>query len=79
MHQGGPGDKVIFKTNIFPQPEGGVGFTGGLLDPLKEMPYRFKGYLGFSGVLKPIQGIQGVALYQFGEKLAEGQLVAEAL
>jgi hypothetical protein len=34
---------------------------------------------GFSRVLEPIQGIQGVALYLFGEKLAEGLLVAEAL
>jgi hypothetical protein len=56
-----------------------VGFTGGLLDPFKETPYGFAGYLVFAGLLKPIQGIQGVALHQFREKLSKGLLVAEAL
>ena len=78
MHQGRPGDKIILKSNGFPQPQGGVGLTGGLLDPFQEMPYGFHGYLGFPGVLKPIQGIQGVALSQFREELGEGLLVAEA-
>ena len=78
MHQGRPGDKIILKSNGFPQPQGGVGLTGGLLDPFQEMPYRIAGYLVFAGLLKPIQGIQGVALSQFGEELGEGLLAAEA-
>ncbi len=53
-------------------------FTGGLLDPFQEMPYRLNAYLGFPGFREPVQGIQGVALHQFREKLAEGLLMAEA-
>jgi hypothetical protein len=49
------------------------------LDSIQKTPYSFAGYLVFAGLLKAIQGIQGVALYQFREKLAEGMLVAKKL
>ena len=79
MNQDSPGDRFIFKPYVFAQPQRGMGFARGFLDPFEETPYRFGWYLAFARIFKPIQGIQGVALNQFREKLVEGLLVAEAL
>jgi hypothetical protein len=47
MHPGGLGDRIIPGSLVLSQPQREVGFTGGVLDPFKEAPYRFVGYLGF--------------------------------
>jgi len=40
-HQGGLGDRIVFKSNVLSQPQRRMGFTGGALDPFQE---RSRGY-----------------------------------
>ena len=48
MNQGRPGDRIILKSDILPEPQGRVGLTVCLLHCFQEMPDRFAGYLRFS-------------------------------
>jgi hypothetical protein len=41
------------------------------------MRHRFAGYLVFARLFKPIRGIQGVSMHQFGEELSGGLLVTK--
>ena len=78
MDQGGSGKGIIPKAHISPQSTGGIGLPGDPPESFQETSYVIRLNLSFLRLLQLVQRIQGVALDQLLEELAQGLLVPEA-